>query len=82
MNSKNHDILHDVILSYIEVVVKKGKVSHICHKCCLQTEAHEEKILSVEKDSIRFVVEVMSNCDWTIKLCIDNKHHRLLYAKF
>jgi hypothetical protein len=49
MKSKNHDIFHGVMLSYLEAVVKKvGKVSHICHKCCLQTEAYEKEILNVE----------------------------------
>jgi hypothetical protein len=47
------------MLSYNDVVVKIGKALHICKKCCLQTEASEKKILSVEKDSLKFEVKEM-----------------------
>ena len=43
--SENHEICQDVMISYVEAVVKKLRMFRIiCDVWCLQTEASSEKI--------------------------------------
>jgi hypothetical protein len=60
MQSRNHDISHGVMLSYMEVVLKNlGRFRIFCHLQYLQTEASEKKILRAENDSIKFTTKAM-----------------------
>ena len=59
MKSKNHEICQDLMISYVEAMVKTlRRFCTICHVRCLQTEVSQKKNRSVEKDSIRFGVKV------------------------
>ena len=67
--NENHEICHDVMISYMELVVKKLRRFHtFCHTQCLDVKASHKKNHSVEEDRIRFRIKRRSNCDLTTKL--------------
>ena len=66
--SENHEIYQDLMISYVEAVVKKlRRFRTICHVRRLQTEASPKKNRSVENDPVRFGVKV------TVELGFDFK---------
>ena len=84
MKSENHEICHDVMISYVEAVVKNlRRFRIICHVRCLQTETSQKKNRSVEKNSVRFGVKVTFELGFGFKtFCIGNREHRLFHVKF
>ena len=81
---QNHEICQDLMISYLEAVVKKlRKFRTICHVWCLQTKVSQMKNRSVEKDSVRFGVKVTVELGFDFKtFCIGNREHRLFHVKF
>ena len=84
MKSKNHEICQDLMISYVEAMVKKlRRFCTICHIRCLQTEVSKKKNRSVEKDSIRFGVKVTIQLGFVFKtFYIHNREHRLIHMQF
>ena len=84
MKSKNHEICHDMMISYVDVVVKNLEgFAQFCHVRCLQTEASQKKNRSVEKESVRFEVKVAVELRFNFKtFYIGNREHRLFQVKF
>jgi hypothetical protein len=71
MKYKNHDISHDVMISYMDVVLKTlGRFHTFVHVQCLQTKASHKIILNVEKDLIKLKSKQWSNYDLTTKLFV------------
>ena len=72
------------MISYMETMVKKLRwFRTICHVLCLQNEVSQNKNCSVEKDSVRFGVEVTVELGFGFKtFCIGNREHRLFDVKF
>ena len=84
MKSENHEICRDVMVSHMEVVIKKKRIFRtFCHVGCLQIELSHKKNRSVPKDSIRFGVKEIVEL-WIVfkTFCIHNRHHRLVHVKF
>ena len=82
--SENHEICQDLVISYVEAVVKNGEgfaqsvMYDVCKPKYLRT-----KNRSVEKDSVRFGVKVTVELGFDFKtFCIGNREHRLFHVKF
>ena len=84
MKSENREICRDIVLSYVETVVKKlGRFLKSWHVRCLQIEESPKKFQRVVKDSLRLGVKVTTELRFDFKtLYIGNIHHRLLHVKF
>ena len=80
--SENHEICQDLMISYVEAMVKKLRMfCTICHVRCLQTKLSQKKNHSVEKDSVRFGVKETIELGFDFKtFCIGNREHRLIHV--
>ena len=82
--SENYEICQDLMISYVETLVKKlRRFQTICHVLCLQNEVSQKKNHSVKKDSVRFGVKEMIELGFDFKtFCISNREHRLIHVLF
>jgi hypothetical protein len=81
--SENQEICQDVMISYVEAVIKKRRFRISCHVRCLQTEASPKKNHTVEKDPVRFRVKLTVELGFHFKtFCIGNRQQRLFRVKF
>jgi hypothetical protein len=82
--SENHEICQDVMISYVEAVIKKlRRFRTSCHVRCLQNEASPKKIHRVEKDPVRFGIKLTVELGFNFKtFSLGNRQHRLFRVKF
>jgi hypothetical protein len=75
MKSKIYEICHDVMISYVEAVIKKLRMFKAsCHVHCLQTGTSPRKFERIEKDPVRFVNNVRDNLLETFSNFYHNVH--------
>ena len=82
MKSKNHEFCEDLVISYVEAMVKNWEgFAQSYHVQCLQTKISQKKNCTVEKDSVRFGVKVTVELRFDFKnFCIGNREHRLIHV--
>ena len=81
MNSKNHDICHDIICGGCDKKLRRFCKSY--EVCWLRNEVSPKKFQRVQKDSLSFWVKVTIELRFDIKtFCIGKSHDGLFHVKF
>ena len=80
-NSENHEICQDLMISYVEAVVKNWECfAQFYMYDCLQNEASPKKNRTIEKNLIRFGVKVTVELGFDFKtFCMGNRQHRFFF---